>query len=284
MFKIGEFSKIAQVPASLLRYYDEIGLLKPAHNDPSSGYRFYSATQLTRLNQIIALKDLGLTLEQITRVLTHTLPTEEIRGMLTLKKSQLEQTLREEVARLNSVETRLVQLERQGRFQDYDVVLKTIPAQRWLSWREVYPTRPDGLAVMWQLLRELPERAGSRSLGPFTIVFHFDALEYENVDIEMGYPLLSGTSDALTLPGGRTVTVNDLPSVEVASVVRHGWVDLNVSCYASLGEWIEAHDYQFAGPGREVSLEPPVPGREREAVAELQIPIIKRSKPLLSFT
>ena len=65
MFLIGEFSQIAQVPRSLLRYYDEIDLLKPAEIDQWTNYRYYSVTQLPRLNRILALKELGLTLEQI---------------------------------------------------------------------------------------------------------------------------------------------------------------------------------------------------------------------------
>jgi DNA-binding transcriptional MerR regulator len=51
MFKIGDFSRIARVSCRLLRYYDEIGLLKPAIVDRSSGYRFYSAAQLQQLNR-----------------------------------------------------------------------------------------------------------------------------------------------------------------------------------------------------------------------------------------
>jgi hypothetical protein len=38
MFCIGEFSKIVQVPASLLRYYDDIGLFRPIHSDRDTGY------------------------------------------------------------------------------------------------------------------------------------------------------------------------------------------------------------------------------------------------------
>ena len=65
MFLTGEFSKISRVSKRLLHHYDEIGLLKPAHIDPSTGYRYYSANQLSRLNRILALKDLGLSLEQM---------------------------------------------------------------------------------------------------------------------------------------------------------------------------------------------------------------------------
>ncbi len=65
MFTVGEFSRLARVSKRLLRYYDEIGLLKPSHTDPMTGYRFYSAKQMPLLNRILALKDLGLSLDQI---------------------------------------------------------------------------------------------------------------------------------------------------------------------------------------------------------------------------
>ena len=58
MFRIGDFSRIARVSARLLRFYDEIGLLRPAHADPATGYRFYSVSQLGLLNRILVLKDL----------------------------------------------------------------------------------------------------------------------------------------------------------------------------------------------------------------------------------
>jgi len=82
MFRIGEFSKLSQVTVKALRYYDEIGLLKPAKVDPFTGYRYYSADQLPRLNRILALKDLGLSLAQISRLLDGDLPPAQIRGML----------------------------------------------------------------------------------------------------------------------------------------------------------------------------------------------------------
>ncbi len=43
MFKIGDFSRISQVSVKTLRYYDEIGLLKPAHVDRFTGYRYWTS-------------------------------------------------------------------------------------------------------------------------------------------------------------------------------------------------------------------------------------------------
>lgn len=65
MLKIGEFSRLARVPAKTLRYYDEIDLFKPAHYDEDTRYRYYSVEQLPHLYRIVALKGLGLSLDQI---------------------------------------------------------------------------------------------------------------------------------------------------------------------------------------------------------------------------
>ena len=59
MFKIGDFSKLSRVSVKTLRYYDELGLLKPANVDDFTGYRYYVIDQMPRLNRILALKDLG---------------------------------------------------------------------------------------------------------------------------------------------------------------------------------------------------------------------------------
>ena len=102
MFSIGEFSHIARVTPRQLRHYEELGLFRPEHIDSETGYRFYSTLQLPRLNRILALKDLGLALTQILHLLDEPISAEEIRGMLTLRKAQIEQTLREELDRVRS--------------------------------------------------------------------------------------------------------------------------------------------------------------------------------------
>ena len=56
MFRIGEFAQIAQVSGRQLRFYDQLGLLQPAHVDQQTGYRYYSIRQLPRLNSILALR------------------------------------------------------------------------------------------------------------------------------------------------------------------------------------------------------------------------------------
>jgi DNA-binding transcriptional MerR regulator len=138
MFRIGEFSKIAQVPGSMLRYYDQIGLLKPAHIDKWTGYRYYSAKQLPRLHRILALKELGLTLEQIEHLVAEEVSTAEIRGMLVLKKAQVEQSLNEERARLQQLEARLQQIDAPGQSES-TLCLKMLPHNPISLFVNYYP-------------------------------------------------------------------------------------------------------------------------------------------------
>src|SRR5258708_11143124 len=103
MFRIGEFAQIAQVSGRQLRFYDQRGLLQPAHIDAQTGYRYYSIRQLPRLNSILALKELGLSLEQIAPLLKDNISPADLRAMLTLKRADDERALRAEVARCRPI-------------------------------------------------------------------------------------------------------------------------------------------------------------------------------------
>src|SRR5215216_7265188 len=103
MFKIGELSKLVQVPVPTLRYYDQIGLLQPIRVDPTTGYRYYDASQLPRLHRILALKGLGFSLEHIGEVLTEAPTVEQMRGMLRLRHEQLSRDLADVHSQLGQV-------------------------------------------------------------------------------------------------------------------------------------------------------------------------------------
>ncbi|NDJ34769.1 MAG: MerR family transcriptional regulator [Chloroflexi bacterium] len=273
MFRIGEFSKIAQVSGRLLRYYDQIGLFSPARVDPESGYRYYSAQQLPQLNRILALKDLGLSLDQIAHLLDDGISPGEIRGMLLMKKAQIAQTLQEEIQRLRVIESRLQQIEDEGTLTDYDVVMKQIAARPFLGIRK----HCDDLAVTVRLANEmhrlLPERVGA--LGRFAVIIHSDVFDLADLDLEMGFFLEDPIgAEPGTLSTGDVLSVRTLPAVStMLTAVRVGNAEMGHLAYGAIGAWVEANGYRFAGPGREVFLQWPDPQGEREAVAEIQMPV-----------
>ena len=68
MIRIGDFSKLSRVSVKTLRYYDEMGLLQPISVDRFTGYRLYEYSQLSVLNRILALKEIGRLLDDELRV------------------------------------------------------------------------------------------------------------------------------------------------------------------------------------------------------------------------
>lgn len=100
MFTIGDFARLGRVSVRMLRHYDALGLLRPARVDQATGYRYYDAGQLSRLNRLIALKDLGLGLDQVGQILDDQVEPAELGGMLRLRRAELADHLAEETARL----------------------------------------------------------------------------------------------------------------------------------------------------------------------------------------
>lgn len=89
---IGEFARLGRVSVRMLRHYDALGLLRPAHVDPATGYRSYEVAQLARLNRIVVLKELGLPLRQVAEILDERLDVGQLHGMLRLRRAELAAT------------------------------------------------------------------------------------------------------------------------------------------------------------------------------------------------
>src|SRR5262245_3543335 len=111
MFRIGDFSKLSQVSIKTLRFYDEIGLLKPTYVDSFTGYRYYTASLLSRLNRILILKELGFSLEEIAPMLEGDLPVMQVREALQVKREELERRIDEERQRLGRIDAWLGRID-----------------------------------------------------------------------------------------------------------------------------------------------------------------------------
>jgi DNA-binding transcriptional MerR regulator len=281
MFRIGEFSKIAQVSGRLLRYYDEIGLLSPEFTDPETGYRYYSAQQLPQLNRILVLKELGLSLEQITKLVQHT-SADELRGMLTLRKAQIEQSLQDELVRLRVVETRLQQIDTHGTVQEPDVILKAVPLQSFLSVRQILPDIAAVRHCVQSIAAFVPSKIGQSSLGPMAAILHSPIYDPEAFDLEIGYLLVGKAPESLQMPPERVLSRRKLPAIAtMATLIHVGAVTEVHLTYSLLAQWIEQNGWRIDGEPRDLLLQLPVPGKTEEAVFEIQFPVTKvdRQKP-----
>ena len=95
---VKEFAALCGVSARTLRYYDEIGLLKPAAVDKYSGYRFYDGNSLVRMQEILFYRELDFSLKSISDILSspdydRRKAMEEQKRLLTLKKQRLERLI-----------------------------------------------------------------------------------------------------------------------------------------------------------------------------------------------
>src|SRR5262245_57914381 len=104
MFRIGDFSRLSQVSVKALRFYDEVGLLKPTFVDRATGYRYYSANLLLRLNRILVFKELGFSLDEIAMLLAGEPPVDQMQTMLRDKRADLKHRIDRAQAQLAQVE------------------------------------------------------------------------------------------------------------------------------------------------------------------------------------
>ncbi len=287
MLRIGDFSQLAQVSVPTLRHYDELGLLKPAHVDKFTDYRYYDMAQLPRLNRILALKDLGLSLDQIKRLLNDNVPASQLRGMLAMKRADIEQQITQEQARLGRVEARLRQIENEDASQPpkYEVILKKVEAISIAGVQQVVPHVTEMADYRGPTLATL--HAGLRTAGVLDtqielMLYHNS--EYRDEDIEMEAAVALNNAEIkriekVDLP--HSLHVWELPAVAtMASTIHHGLLWDIPEAIIALFAWIGQNGYRSAGPIRELHLfgnESDIPDSMEEyqkpRVLEIQIPV-----------
>jgi DNA-binding transcriptional MerR regulator len=271
MFTVGEFSTLAQVSKRLLRYYDEIGLLKPAHTDHLTGYRYYSAEQMAELNRILVLKELGLTLDQIHRMLQDQISTDEMQGMLLLKKAEIEQQLRAELQRMRKIEARLQAIQRTETHKPMDVVIKQIPAQAIVSVQTIVESFEAALVLHAQIRYALPQRSGYGL--SFTICHDEDIVE-RDMNLEIGRIVDTNLHLPVVQHENLHLSLSELPAVEMmATTVVSGSMEVIHAGYGGVGLWAQANGYRLAGTPREMMLQAAQSPDGHDLVTEIQFPV-----------
>jgi DNA-binding transcriptional MerR regulator len=275
MFRIGEFAQIAQVSTRQLRFYDQLGVLQPEHTDTRTGYRHYSIRQLPRLNRILALKELGLSLEQIGPLLNDGITPTQLREMLTLKRTEVERTLTEEGARLRHIESRIALIDKHGSAEGFDVVTKSVPITPFLSLRCTCSDMDEAQQIVRTVAVEGAKRIRPELRDKFVVVARNED-DVDELDLEIGFSLSRPTSEEVRLPGDVVLQAGQLPAVEtMATVIRQGTDADSHAPFGAIGSWIEAHNLRIAGPCREVFLEAAFgPTGFDGALIEIQFPVL----------
>jgi effector-binding domain-containing protein len=270
MFKIGDFSRLSRISVKALRYYDEIGLLKPVQVDQFTGYRYYSADQLPRLNYIIALKDTGLSLEEIATLINNSLNPSQMRDIFILKQAELRQRLNQERKRLEQVENLLRQIEKEGKMPDYKIVVKKVEPQLIASMRGILPAYGEVGQFYGEIFKHLAKKMIFKPAAATFLICYDSEYKERDVDVEVCVPVKK------SVPGSDKVKVYELPGMEAACIIHKGQYEGIGEAYGALMAWIESHGYQITGPDRELYLTSPYETKDpAKYVTEIQFPVKK---------
>jgi DNA-binding transcriptional MerR regulator len=278
MLKIGEFSQLSQVTVKTLRHYDDLGLIRPVHIDPSTNYRYYTVEQLPRIHRIMALKEIGLSLAQIGSMVNEDLPTEQLRGMLRLKQFEIEQQMQEAKKQMAMVEFRLRMIEAEAKFPVLDVVMKTLEPLFVLSLVVQKHHTIKSVATAFQsALRD----GLIQHTGVVIDVFYGETIiPLESPEVREGqYEILFGVE-----PAQEPVTLSEIgelrprlePGIATAAtlMLRGGDEAAAFERVALLQRWAVANGYRLLGRVRYWNHRGPLQTLNRnECVIEAQLPV-----------
>nr|WP_246308795.1 MerR family transcriptional regulator [Kineosphaera limosa] len=264
---IGDFARFGQVSVRMLRHYDAIGLLTPAHVDPWTGYRSYSAEQLARLNRLVALKDLGFTLEQVGRVLADEVNAEELRGMLQLRAAQLETEAELARARLSGVEHRLQLIEKENQMSNVEYVVKPLTARTIAARPAIAGAQQEIESIVSPLFGQVAEAIEATGGCPQTGVGTYEMTD-DGLEMLIGYDYAGAPADGFEL--------HSLPAVEHAVCAVHlGEMKTIDASWQALIRWSEADGWTPAGPCREIYVHATPLEDQSGWVTELQQPVVR---------
>lgn len=269
MYRIGMFSKLGKVTIKTLRHYDEVGLFAPAHVDEENGYRYYTTDQLFRLNEIVALRQMGFSILEILDII-------DGRNVLSI----LEQRKAELLAEQEAVSDRLFRLQnyilekKEGHSMNYQAVIKEIPAYIVFSVRQIVPS----YAVLGEIMPAIGAKVAKANPGIQCVkpdycfnLYHDGEYKKTNADVEICQAVTGRGIDA------DGVVFKDFPAVTVASVLHRGTYENLGKAYAYAIKWVEQNGYRMSGLIRESYID----GKWNKAsvdewLTEIQVPIEKK--------
>ncbi len=270
MFKIGEFSKLTQVSIRMLRYYDETGLLKPDQIDKFTNYRLYSANQISTLNKIIFLRDLGFNVSEIAVALKHW-DNEFITNQLENKRFEIENTIKSEQDKILKIELAKRDIQQKKIAIHYNVLIKSIPSYQVLSLRR---TVTDYYAE-GELWKEMSAFAAENhiNISSNTITIYHDAdYREKDVDIEICAPvtIMGENMNGFTYRHTEPVPI-------IACTMVYGKFENIAGAFLSFANWLQEHNqYRMTGQSRQmVHLGPWNEENPDKYLTEIQIPLDK---------
>lgn len=264
MFRIGEFSKLAKTTVKALRFYDEIGLFAPELVD-GNGYRYYSIESLPKLQTILELKNGGVSLDRIKRILRG----ENVIGVLTECASELEETLAQNSRRLLLINQLMTSVKKGAFMKEYQAKKITLPACTVYYRDGVIPTYSELSGFVLETGEEVKAHNPTLECTGYCFVT-YEAREYQERDVRLRY------SEAVTARGKESENIRfaDLPEQAAISVMHRGPYEKLGEAYAYAVNWIKQNGLEMKGKIRECYINGCWDTEDPEDyLTEIQIPV-----------
>jgi DNA-binding transcriptional MerR regulator len=239
LIAIGEFSAMSLLSVKMLRYYHEVGLLEPAHVDPTTGYRYYDPDQARVARSILELRHLGMPLGEI-RVLLVATDAAEARDVLARHRQRLAGQLIDAERRLALIEELVVEDDTMRE----DITEVDLPRLRVATARVEGPqamTAPLVTAAFAELHARLQHQRVELTGPPIQVVHHGDEEHFEH---EVCIPIASEAAV------GAEVEVRDLEAGPVALVRGAGALDQASLLVHSVMGWLRGRGHEPVMPFR----------------------------------
>lgn len=267
MFKIGDFSKLTMVSIRMLRYYDEVGLFRPAQIDTFTGYRYYSAKQITTLNLIVSLRDMGFNVAEIASAIGENID-ESLDILLKQKRDEVENTIKTEKEKLKKINSAIKDLKKERINMNYNVTIKSVPSYKVISLRDTIPAY-DAEGMLWHRLSKYVNQNNIICGNVFYATYHDEDYKEGPVDVEVVMSVENLSTDTNGFTFKETESIEQAASIFVPG----DYSNINPA-YNFLAKWIEENNYTVCGKTRQVSIKGPWnENNPNDYLCEIQIPV-----------
>lgn len=242
MYSIGAFSKLTKTTIAALRFYDKTGLLKPAHTDKKTGYRYYLSSQVTTLQKILSLRQIGMSIEQIKGIIC----LDNERNQLEKYQQELEESIIETQQKLKIIQVMLHEE------YPYDVIIKELDECIVYSKKGVIKNRAqiyDFIEITDKTI--FSANPGLKWTNPSYAFLSFldNEYRYENLNIEV--------CKATNFKGRdfQNIIFKTLPKCRAASLYYKGAYEFIGTACAYLYDWINKSGFKPCGAPRECFID-----------------------------
>ncbi len=267
LLQIGEYARLVDLSVRTVRYYADLGLLPPAEIDRTSGYRRYRLDQVDRARQLIALKEIGLSLDEIALVLDDQLSERRFRDLLAAKVAELEDDADRLQQQLTQAKGRLAELDRRLEHAMTDITIKQTERKTIAYVRDQIGDIGAEIAGLFpRLFAGVDPSAG---VGPGGNIYHHFSEDGSEIDVEAVLPVPDDY-----VPSGE-VALRTIEPTTVATLTHRGAFNRLHEAHTALLEWVEANGYKVSGPSYEWNIvcTPPVTQDNESYITDIEVEV-----------